>query len=100
MPACPTGASRSPALKVSYFSYDYGLRLAERLAGPAPEAVLRSDRDRLVREIEDIARAEFCALFTPVASLAVHVDEVYFESPIQLGQVKFSFDSKVRITGA
>ena len=98
VPAGPTRASRSAAKKVSDFSYDYGLRLADRLAGPAPEAVLRSDRDRLVREIEDVARAEFYALFAAVASFAVYVDEVYFESPVQLGHVKFSFGSKAQIT--
>jgi hypothetical protein len=63
----------NPLLK---FCYHYGLRLANRLAGPAAHAVPGPGRYGLVKHIEDICRTKFDAFLAAIAAVRIDIDQV------------------------
>jgi len=47
------------------------------------------DRDRFLKDVEDVARAIFRALFATVAAFTLHMDKVDLEIPVLLWHVDF-----------
>jgi len=67
--------------------------LAHRLAGAAPQAILRSYGVGLDGKIEDFGGANFDALLTTVTPIGIHMDQVDFKIPELLyhGEDRFIF---------
>jgi hypothetical protein len=67
------GALIAPPLR-SDLGDHHGVGLAYRHAGAAAETVLRPDRTRLVKDVEDIHRTKTGALLASIAEVGIDID--------------------------